>query len=195
MMVRFMRRLGQIVIGHPGMVAGTVLILTLFLYANIHNLRTETELTDMFGSRDPQWRAASQIGKELGYGNQLFVLVQAPEGDGDSSEAMEAMADRLTAEMSSSGLFKQERSGLQQEELLNLVRLFSWHFPSYTSPGQSKTLAQRLEPKQIHENVRRAATELVTPFSTMGADYFVADPLGLMSMTAGKGERRYRFYS
>jgi hypothetical protein len=195
MMVRFMRRLGQIVIGHPGMVAGTVLILTLFLYANIHNLRTETELTDMFGSRDPQWRAASQIGKELGYGNQLFVLVQAPEGDGDSSEAMEAMADRLTAEMSSSGLFKQERSGLQQEELLNLVRLFSWQFPSYTSPGQSKTLAQRLEPKQIHKNVRRAATELVTPFSTMGADYFVADPLGLMSVTAGKGEGFSQFSS
>jgi hypothetical protein len=33
----------------------------------------------------------------------------------DSSEAMEAMADRLTAEMSASGLFKQERSGLQEE--------------------------------------------------------------------------------
>ena len=195
MMVRFMRWLGQIVIGHPGLVAGVVLVLTLFLYANIHNLRTETELTDMFGSRDPQWRAASQIGKELGYGNQLFVLVQAPEGDADSSEAMEAMADRLTAEMSSSGLFKQERSGLQQEELLNLVRLFSWHFPSYTSPGQGKALAQRLEPKQIHENVRRAATELVTPFSTMGADYFIADPLGLMSVTAGKGEGFSQFSS
>ena len=109
MMVRFMRLLGRIVIGHPGLVAGIVLVLTLFLYANIHNLRTETELTDMFGSRDPQWRAASQIGKELGYGNQLFVLVQAPEGDADSSEAMETMADRLTAEMSASSLLKAEK--------------------------------------------------------------------------------------
>jgi uncharacterized membrane protein YdfJ with MMPL/SSD domain len=94
MMVRFMRGLGRLVIGHPGLVAGVALALTVFLYANIHNLRTGTELTDMFGRDDPQWRAASQIGKELGYGNQLFVLVQAPRGDADTSEAMEAAADR-----------------------------------------------------------------------------------------------------
>jgi predicted RND superfamily exporter protein len=187
MMVRFMRGLGRLVIGHPGLVAGLAFILTLFLYANIHNLRTGTELTDMFGARDPQWRAASQIGKELGYGNQLFVMVQAPEGEQDSSEAMEAMADRLTAEMSASGLFKQERSGLQASELLNLVRLFTWNFPSYALPSQRDALAQRLDPQQIHQNVRRAATELVTPFSSLGADYFVADPLGLMSVTAGQG--------
>ena len=195
MMVRFMRGLGRLVINHPGLVAGLALILTLFLYANIHNLRTETELTDMFGSHDPQWQAASQIGKELGYGNQLFVVVQAPEGEADSSEAMEAAADRLTAEMSASGLFKEARCGLREEELLNLVRLFSWHFPSYALPGQSEALAQRLEPKQIHQNVRRAATELVTPFSTMGADYFVADPLGLASVTAGNGEGFSQFSS
>ena len=193
MMIRFMRWLGRLVIGHPGLVAGTALLLTLFLFANIHNLRTGTELTDLFGSRDPQWQAASQIGKELGYGDQLFVVVQAPEDEGDSSEAMEAMADRLTTEMSSSGLFKQERSGLQEEELLNMARLYSWHFPSYALPGQTDALEQRLNPRQIHQNVRRAATELVTPFSTLGADYFVADPLGLMSVTAGNGESFSQF--
>jgi predicted RND superfamily exporter protein len=191
MMARFMRGVGRLVIGHPGLVAGVAFLLTLFLYANIHNLRTGTELTDMFGAHDPQWQAASQIGKELGYGNQLFVMVQAPAGEQDSSEAMEAMADRLTAEMSASGLFKQERSGLQASELINLVRLFSWNFPSYALPAQRAALAQRLAPQQIHQNVRRAATELVTPFSSLGADYFVADPLGLMSVTAGQGFSQY----
>jgi len=193
MMLRFLRGWGRIVIGHPGLVACLMLLLTLFLYANIHNLRTGTELTDLFGNRDPQWQAVSQIGKELGYGDQLFVVVQAPAGEADSSEAMEAMADRLTAEMASSGLFKEQRSGLQQEELLNLVRLFSWHFPSYAQPGQTNALEQRLDPQQIHQNVRRSATELVTPFSTLGADYFVADPLGLMSVTAGSGESFSQF--
>jgi predicted RND superfamily exporter protein len=188
MMVRLMRGWGRLVIGHPGLMAGIAFALTLFLYSNIHNLRTQTELTDLFGSRDPQWRTASQIGKELGYGNQLFVIVQAPEGVADNTEAMEEMADRLTAEMAASGLFKQARCGLQEEELLNLVRLFSWNFPSYAIPGQSEALEQRLNPQQIHQNVRRAAAELVTPFSSMGADYFVADPLGLMSVTAGKGD-------
>jgi len=195
MMVRFMRGLARLVINHPGLVAGVSLVLTLFLFANIHNLRTGTELTDMFGSRDPQWQAASQIGKELGYGNQLYVLVQAPEGEADSSEAMEAAADRLTGEMSASGLFKQARCGLREEELINLVRLFSWHFPSYALPGQDEALAQRLNAQNIHQNVRHAATELVTPFSTLGADYFVADPLGLMSVTAGKGEGFSQFAS
>ena len=195
MMVRFMRGLGRLVIGHPGLVAVSVLITTFFLFSNIHNLRTGTELTDMFGKGDPQWQAASQIGKELGYGNQLFVLVQDPQGDADTSEAMEAAADRLTAEMSASGLFVQARCGLREEELLNMVRLFTWHFPSYASPGQSTALAQRLDPKQIHEDVRRAATELVTPFSTLGADYFVADPLGLMSVTAGNGDGFSQFSS
>src|ERR1035437_8718041 len=149
-MVRLMRRVGHLVIDRPGMVAGLSLILTLLLYANIHNLRTSTDLTDMFGNRDPQWQAASQIGKELGYGNQLFVLIEAPKGDADKSGDMEDMADRLTAEMGASGLFKQARSGLQEEELLNIVRFYSWNFPSFALPEQTEEFKRRLDPKQIH---------------------------------------------
>jgi len=113
MMARFMRLVGRLVIGHPGMVTGVSLVLTIFLYANIHNLRTGTDLTDMFGNRDPQWQAASKLGKELGYGNQLFVLIEAQESGADATGAMEEMADRLTAEMRASGQFKQARCGLQ----------------------------------------------------------------------------------
>jgi len=181
-MVGLMRRVGRLVIARPAVVAGLSLGLTLFLYTNVHNLRTGTDLTDMFGDRDPQWRAASQIGKELGYGNQLFVLIEAPKGDADSSSDMENMADRLTSEMAASGLFKQERSGLQEEELLNFVRFYSWNFPAFTLPEQVDELKQRLDPQQIRKNVRQSATEMVTPFSSMGADYFVADPLGLMTV-------------
>ncbi len=60
MMVRFMRLVARLVVGHPGLVTALSLILTLFLYANVHNLRTGTDLTDLFGNRDPQWRAASR---------------------------------------------------------------------------------------------------------------------------------------
>jgi hypothetical protein len=186
MMVRFMRSVGRLVVDHPGLVTALSLLLTLFLYANIHNLRTGTDLTDLFGNRDPQWRAASQIGKELGYGNQLFVLIEAPEGETDSTAAMEEMADRLTANMLSSGLFKHARCGLQEEELLNLVRFFTWNFPSFVPPEQTQIedLKRRLDPQQIHKTVRRAAAELVTPFSSLGTNYFVADPLGLMEVAA-----------
>ncbi|HEV2619024.1 MAG TPA: hypothetical protein VGU23_03705, partial [Acidobacteriaceae bacterium] len=187
MMVRLMRKVGLLVIDHPGWVAGLSLLVTLLLYANIHNLRTGTDLTEMFGNRDPQWKVASQIGKELGYGNQLFVLIEAPQGDTDRSADMEDMADRLTKEMASSGLFKQARSGLQQEELLNVIRFYTWNFPSFVLPEQAAEFKQRLDPQQIRHNVRQSATEMVTPFSSMGADYFVADPLGLMSIAAGDG--------
>jgi predicted RND superfamily exporter protein len=191
MMVRFMRLVGRVVVGHPGLVTALSLVGTLLLYANIHNLRTGTDLTDLFGNRDPQWRAASQIGKELGYGNQLFVLIEAPNagtsGGTDTTGQMEEMADRLTADMLTSGLFLHARCGLQDEELLNMVRFFTWNFPSFALSGQTEDLKRRLDPQQIHQTVRRAATELVTPFSSLGTNYFVADPLGLMEVEARSG--------
>src|SRR5580658_1668133 len=187
MMVRFMRMVGRLVVDHPGLVTALSLVLTLLLYANIHNLRTGTDLTDLFGNRDPQWRAASQIGKELGYGNQLFVVIEAPEKEkekegADATSEMEQTADRLTADMLSSGLFLHARCGLQEDELLNMVRYFTWNFPSFVQPEQTQDLKRRLDPQQIHETIRRAATELITPFSSLGTNYFVADPLGLMEV-------------
>jgi uncharacterized protein len=182
MMVRFMRLVGRLVVGHPGLVTGVILVISLLLYSHVHNLRTATDLADLFGNRDPQWRAASQIGEELGYGNQLFVLIEAPDKGGDATDAMEETADRLTAQMLSSGLFLHARCELQEEELLNLVRYFTWNFPSFVRPEEIPDLKKRLDPQQIHKTVRRSATELVTPFSSLGTNYFIADPLGLMEM-------------
>jgi predicted RND superfamily exporter protein len=185
MMARCMRVVGGLVVRHPGLVVLLSLVVTVWLNANIHNLRTGTDLTDLFGNRDPQWRAASQIGKELGYGNQLFIVIDAPAGARDATDQMEEMADRFTADMKSSGLFVDARCGLSDEELLNMVRFFTWNFPSFARPDQTKALKQRLDPKQIHQAVRRAATALVSPFSSLGTNYFVADPLGLLEVEAG----------
>ncbi|HXB61811.1 MAG TPA: MMPL family transporter [Acidobacteriaceae bacterium] len=193
MMARFMRGVGRVVIAHPGVVAGFSLCMSLFFYANIHNLRTGTDLTDMFGKHDPQWQAVSQIGKELGYGNQLYILIEAPKGDADTSAAMEDMADRLSAEMMASGLFKQARSGVQEDELVNAARFYSWNFPSFATADQVSMLRERLDPQQIHRNVRQTAAAMVTPFSSMGTDYFVADPLGLMNVEAGNGKDLSQF--
>jgi uncharacterized protein len=198
-----MRWVGGLVISHPGLVTALSLAVTLLLYANIHKLRTGTDLADLFGNRDPQWRVASQIGKELGYGNQLFVLIDAsassapagsasassaPAGGTDVTGQMEEMADHLTTDMQASGLFVDARSGLQDEELLKMVRFFTWNFPSFALPKQTEDLKRRLDPRQIHQTVRRAATELVTPFSSLGTNYFVADPLGLMQVETGNSQ-------
>jgi predicted exporter len=196
LIARCMRRMGGVVVGHPGLVVSLSLVVTLFFYANIHNLRRGTDLADLFGNRDPQWRAASQIGKELGYGNQLFVVIEAPaagtddgtENGTDVTGQMEDMADRLTADMKASGLFGDARCGLSDEELLKVVRFFTWNFPSFALADRTKDLRRRLDPKQIHQNVRHAATELVSPFSSLGTNYFVTDPLGLLQAETGNSQ-------
>ncbi len=185
---RFMRLVGGLVVNHPGLVVVLGIVVSVWLYASIRNLRTGTDLADLFGNRDPQWRAASEIGKELGYGNQLFVLIEAPDGNSDATGEMENLADRLTADMRASGLFSDARCGLQDEELLNVVRFFTWNFPAFARAENIKDLKQRLDPEQIRQNVRRAASELVSPFSSLGTNYFVADPLGLMQAETGNGQ-------
>ncbi len=195
MLTRILRRVGRVVITTPGWVVTISLGLTFFLYLHIHHLRTDTNLTDMFGKHDAQWQAASKIGNDLGYGNQLFVILQVPSGDEDHAATMEAMADRLTEQMSASGLFQQERSGLQENELLNIVRFYTWNFPFLSEPDQWGDLQQRLDPQQIRQNVSHAATQMVTPFSSMGVNYFVADPLGLMGAAAKNSQSLSQFAS
>jgi predicted exporter len=184
MTARLMRYVSRIVVGHPGLVAAVSLVLTVFLYAHISHLRLGTDLTDLFGNDDPQWKAVSKLGKELGYGNQLFVLIEAPDGS-EATEQMEEMAERLTSDMAGSGLFKYARYGLREEELLKMVSLFAWNFPIFLQPDQWQDARDRLSPAKVRQTIRQAGGELVTPFSALGTDYFVTDPLGLMQVVAG----------
>jgi len=190
---RLMRSISRVVIGHPGLVTALVLVLTVFLYAHIRYLRLGTDLTDLFGGDDPQWKAVSQLGRELGYGNQLFVLVEGREGSDEATDQIEEMADRLTSDMEKSGLFKYARSGLKEEELLNMVKLFAWNFPFFLQPDQWGAAKHKLDPREIRQTVGAAGSELVTPFSAMGTQYFVDDPLGLMEVVARGGRGLSQF--
>jgi predicted RND superfamily exporter protein len=185
---RLMRLVSRVVVNHPGLVVAMSIVITIVLYSHIHLLRLGTDLTNLFGNDDPQWKAVSQMGQELGYGNQLFVLVEGPNGDSDSAGQMEEMADRLVADMTQSGDFKYARCGLRNDELLNMARLFAWNFPFFLQPDQWEDVKRRLDPAQIRNTIRTSANELVTPFSTLGTDYFIADPLGLMQVAARGGQ-------
>src|ERR1039457_7327864 len=77
-----MRWISRAVVRYPVVVLLVVGAITAVLYSHIHYLRMGTDLTEMFGRDDPQWRVVSQLGRELGYGNQLFVLVEAGGGGG-----------------------------------------------------------------------------------------------------------------
>jgi hypothetical protein len=182
MMVRFMRLVGRLVVGHPGLVAALSLVVTLLLYANIHNLRTGTDLTDLFGNRDPQWRAASQIGKELGYGNQLFVVIEAPAGGTDrpparwkkwptvspptcNQRAVPACALRLAGRRTA-----QHGAVLYLE--LSVIRAARANGRSEATAGSATDSSNR-SPR----GHRTGHAVLV-----LGTNYFVADPLGLMEV-------------
>jgi predicted RND superfamily exporter protein len=190
-----MRLVARLVVRRPALVLLGMLALTVVLYSHIHNLRLGTDLTDMFGSKDPEWRVVGQVGRELGYGNQLFVLIEAPPGNEDRTEGMENAADRLVSEMTASGRFKYARCGLGEEELLQLVRYFTWNFPAFVPTERKEEIRSRLEPQHIREAVRRAGAELVTPFSALGTNYFVADPVGIMEVAAAGSQGFSEFSS
>lgn len=194
MTTRLMRWVGELVLRHPVLVLLFSAAITAVLYSHIHYLRMGTDLTDMFGRGNPEWRAVSQMGKELGYGNQLFVLVEAPPNQ-EGADAMEDFADRLVASMRASGLFHYARCGLDEEELLRIVRLYVWNFPSFVQPAQRDAVRDRLRPERIGQAFRRAGTAMVTPFSALGTNYFLADPLGLMEPLADGGKGFSQFTS
>ena len=194
MTARIMRFVSRLVVNHPVLIVATAVVLTAALYWNIRNLRMGTDLTGMFGSKDPQWAAVNEFIRKLGYGNQLFVLIES-SGEEETAEPMEAMADRLVADMTASGLFKFARCRLREEELLGMVRLFTLNFPSFVPPEQWPEVKRRLDDKEIQERFRQAGAGLVTAFSSLGTNYFVTDPLGLMEVAAKGGQGFSEFTS
>ncbi len=183
-----MKVVSRMVVRHAGLIAAGALILTAVLYANIRNLRMGTALTDLFGKNDPQWNTVNEFSQKLGYGNQLFMVIEAAAESDEATEAMEAIADRLIADMTTSGVFKFARCSLKEEELLGMARLFAWNFPYFVQPEQAGDIQRRLDEKQIRETIRKAGAGLVTPFSSLGTNYFVADPLGLMEVAVKEGK-------
>lgn len=184
MIDRLMRLVSWMVIKHTWMVTAAIVLLSGLLYWNIRHLRLGTELSDLFGDRDPNWRTVNELSQKLGYGNQLFALIEVPSLTDDSSEQLGAMADRLVADMNQSGLFTVARCSLTDDELKGMLHLFAWNFPAYAQPEQAEEIKRRLSDQQIRETVRQASAGLVTPFSSFGTDYFLADPLGLTQVVA-----------
>jgi len=53
---------------------------------NIRNLRLATNLTDLFGAGTPEWQTVQEYTQRFGYGNQLFVIVEAGQDSEESAE-------------------------------------------------------------------------------------------------------------
>ena len=179
---RLLSRIAALTLRRPVAVLLAVGAITAVLAANTRNLQLRTDITDLMGASSPAARAMREFIREFGYGNRFFLVVEAGGASEDDADRMERAADRLVDEMSGSGLFASARSQVSEAELLQLARFYVENFPAFADPGRAPGLAARLSPGGVAEHVRRAAGGLLTPLSTLGPEYFVLDPLGLMEL-------------
>ena len=189
MIERILRRIAGLTLRHPGLVLLGIAVLTVAALLQARHLEMRTDLIDLLGGKDAaETRLLRDMVQTLGYGNQLFVIIETPGATEEDAEAMERAADRLSEAMSGSGLFKYARSGLADAELLDIVRLHAWHFPSFVDETRQAELRERLRPVAVRRHVRSAAAEMVTPFSPLAPEYFTIDPIGVLDLAAPGGE-------
>jgi predicted RND superfamily exporter protein len=155
-------------------------VITVLLLANTRNLQLRTDISDLMGSSSSAGRALREYIQQFGYGNRLFVVVEAGGASELDAERMEEAADRLVHEMSVNERFTSARSQVSEAEMLQLARFYVESFPAFADPNQRSKLAVRLSPSGVREHVHQAAQQLLTSFSTIGPKYFVLDPLGLL---------------
>jgi predicted exporter len=184
MVTRALRRVSGFTLDHPVLVLAVVAALSVLLQLNTRHLRLQTSLLDLMGSSSPEAVVAREFVEGFGYGNRFFVVIEAGTQDAPDAERLEGVADRLVNSMRGSGLFATARSGFSQEELVNIAGYYVGHFPAFADPAQRDALAARLSPAGIRDHLASAAAGLVTPFSSAGSAYFIADPLGLLEFTA-----------
>jgi hypothetical protein len=170
MIDRILRRIAGLTLRYPGPVLLGIAVLTVAAVLQARRLEMRTDLIDLLGGQDAdEARLVRDMVRTLGYGNQLFVIIEAAGARADEADAdaMEAAADHLTDAMGGSGLFKYARSGLSDAELLDIARLHVWNFPSFVDESRHAELRNRLNPAAVRRHVRAAATGLVTPFSPL----------------------------
>jgi len=179
---RLLDRIASLTLRRPVAVLVAMGAITLLLLANTRNLELRTDISDLMGSSSSAGRALRELIQAFGYGNRFFVVVETGGAGELDADRMEAAADRLVEEMSASGLFTSARSRVSEAEMLQIARFYVESFPAFADPSQGVKLAARLSPAGVKEHVREAAEQLLTPFSTLGPEYFVLDPLGLLEL-------------
>ena len=183
MIHRLLDRLASITLRYSVPVLLAVMAITALLVLNTRHLQMRTDLSDMVGDATPEALALREFLREFGYGNRLFLVIEAPGATEENAEHMESAANRLVREMTDSGLFAYARAGVSDAELIRMAGFFVDNFPAFVDPAKRQLLIDRLSPAGVQARVQNASMGLLNPFSTMGPTYFALDPLGLAEFT------------
>lgn len=183
MIHRLLDRLASITLRYPVSVLLAVVAITALLVLNTRHLQMRTDLSDMVGDATPEALALREFLREFGYGNRLFLVIEASGATEEDAENMESAANRLVREMTDSGLFTYARAGVSDAELIGMAGFFVDNFPAFVDPAKRQLLIDRVSPAGVRARVQTASTGLLNPFSTMGPAYFALDPLGLAEFT------------
>jgi predicted RND superfamily exporter protein len=85
---RLLARIASLTLRRPIAVLLAVGAVTVLLVANTRHLQLRTDISDLIGASSPAARALREFIREFGYGNRLFVVVEA-------GGASELDADRM----------------------------------------------------------------------------------------------------
>jgi predicted RND superfamily exporter protein len=184
-------RLARVAVDHRAAVIALYLALSLLLAWSSASIRLETSLAELLPRGTPSADDFQLFLRAGGSLDRLFISVGREERvpktalppEGDGTVLLAGAAEDLAARLRASGLVKEVRYGVGEEDLDRLTLFAVDHLPVLLEEGKVDAVAARLAPSAIRAAVadlkRRAAMPgFVGPIKDIAA----RDPLGLLPL-------------
>jgi predicted RND superfamily exporter protein len=152
-------RLGRASTRHGRTIAGLYLALSLGFAWRGASIHFETSIAELLPRGTPSADDLRDLLLAEGTLDRLLIAVSRDPGAADPEDealALEDAAEALSERLRRTGLFRDVRYGVGEDDLLALARFAMAHLPVLVDPDRVPALAARLEPA----GVRAAALEL-----------------------------------
>jgi predicted RND superfamily exporter protein len=185
-------RLGRISTTHGAAVAALYLVVSLGLAWRGSSIHLETSLAGLLPRGTPSADDLRDLLQAEGSLDRLLISVQrdpgAPDAD-DEAVALEDAAEALSEGLRATGLFRDVRYGVDEEDLAGLARFAVAHLPVLVDPDQAPALAARLQPDSIRAAVLEVRHRGLAPgFGGTIETLTAIDPLGLLPLAIPRGD-------
>ena len=145
------------------------------------HIELKADITDLLPEGTPSGDDLRFYLEKFGNTHPLFLTVTATEGA--DADALEEAAQRLTDELTATGLFRGVRYGHTAEEGLALQHRLMHHLPVLVPPERIGDLRERLTPASVRSALERLKADAEGPLMAGPRKELVArDPLGLLAL-------------